>query len=131
MTANELADWLDKKAIVSFTEYFGEHLELAADMLRQQEAALLAEQKHNEMLMAEIEALKKELALQRLSDISQEIEDRESAIHATGYWKGIEYKRMRELTDEEIIEISKTCDLNHILGLIDFARAILKKASEK
>ena len=36
MTANELADWLDKKAIVSFTEYFGEHLELAADMLRQQ-----------------------------------------------------------------------------------------------
>jgi hypothetical protein len=38
---------------------------------------------------AEIEALKKELALQRLSDISQEIEDRESAIYATGYWNGI------------------------------------------
>ena len=38
---------------------------------------------------------------------------------------------VRELTDEEIIEISKTCDLNHILGLIDFARAILKLASEK
>ena len=40
-------------------------------------------------LEAEIEALKKELALQRLSDISQEIENRESAIYATGYWKGI------------------------------------------
>ena len=42
MTANELADWLDKKAIVSFTEYFGEHLELAADLLRQQQAEIEA-----------------------------------------------------------------------------------------
>ena len=40
MIANELADWLDKKAIVSFTEYFGEHLELAADMLRKQQAEI-------------------------------------------------------------------------------------------
>jgi hypothetical protein len=40
----------------------------------------------------EIEALKKELALQKLSDIGQEIENRESAIHATGYWKGIAKK---------------------------------------
>jgi len=37
MNANELADWLDKKAKVSLTEYFGEHLELAATMLRQQD----------------------------------------------------------------------------------------------
>ena len=36
-----------------------------------------------------------------------------------------------ELTDEEIVRISETCDLNHVLGLIDFARAILKKAQEK
>jgi len=82
MTANELADaleeWVSPRTV-----------EQAATMLRQQEAALLAEQEHNEMLMAEIEALKKELALQRLSDIGQEIENRESAIHATGYWKGI------------------------------------------
>jgi glutaredoxin 2 len=40
MTANELADWLDKKAIVSFTLDFGEHLELAADLLRQQQAEI-------------------------------------------------------------------------------------------
>jgi hypothetical protein len=64
-------------------------LDDCANIIRQQEAALLAEQKHNEMLMAEIEALKKELALQKLSDISQEIENRESAIYATGYWNGI------------------------------------------
>jgi len=37
----------------------------------------------------------------------------------------------KTLTDEEIVRISETCDLNHVLGLIDFARAILKKASEK
>jgi hypothetical protein len=36
MTANELADWLNKKAKVSLTKYSSELLELAADMLRQQ-----------------------------------------------------------------------------------------------
>lgn len=39
--------------------------------------------------------------------------------------------QIKELSDGEIVRISKTCDLNHVLGLIDFARAILKKASEK
>jgi hypothetical protein len=39
--------------------------------------------------------------------------------------------QIKELSDEEIVRISKTCDLNHVLGLIDFARAILKKASER
>ena len=37
----------------------------------------------------------------------------------------------KTLTDEEIVRISETCDLNHVLGLIDFARAILRKAQEK
>ena len=40
MTANEMADWLDKKAIVSFTKYIGEHLELTADVLRQQQSEI-------------------------------------------------------------------------------------------
>ena len=70
---------------------------------------------------AEIEALKKEK------------EDRESAIYATGYWNGIEYKKMRELTDEEIEEVARPyCDLqNWVVDKHEFARAILKKASEK
>jgi len=116
-------------------------LDDCANTIRQQEAALLAEQKHNEMLMAEIEALKKKLALQKLSDIGQEIEDRESAIYATGYWKGIEYKRMRELTDEEIYALAvengawKSKESGNVypddLELLNFARTILKKASEK
>lgn len=36
----------------------------------------------------------------------------------------------KQLTDEEIVKISKTCDLNHVLGIIDFARAIQRKITE-
>jgi hypothetical protein len=61
--------------------------------------------------------------------------DKESAIYATGYWNGIAYKRMRELTDEEIYaEMIKCIDEpedGHTFRYIDFARAILRKASEK
>jgi hypothetical protein len=61
--------------------------------------------------------------------------DRESAIYATGYWKGIEYKRQRELTDAEIIEVFKDVYNESIVPAtkksFDFARAILKKAREK
>jgi hypothetical protein len=110
MTANELAsqveDW-EYEIGAMFSKKI-------ATMLRQQ--------------AQEIEALKKELALQKLSDISQEIENRESAIYATGYWKGVEYKRMRVLTDEEIMELSYLTSDN---DPIDFARAVLKKASKK
>jgi len=45
-----------------------------------------------------LDEVKKELALQRLSDIGQEIEDRESAIYATGYWKGIEKAKEKNET---------------------------------
>jgi len=65
-------------------------------------------------------------------------EDRDSAIYATGYWKGIEYKKMRELTDEEI---NKLWAESHEDGIAMqkgfttqqhyFAHLILKKASEK
>lgn len=93
---------------------------------------LFAERKEVIRLEAEIEALKKELALQKLSDIGQMIEDKESAIYATGYWKGIEYKKMLELTDEEIDNlIMDVVEKPTNEDLYDFARAILKKASEK
>jgi hypothetical protein len=45
-----------------------------------------------------LDEVKKELALQRLSDIGQEIEDRESAIYATGYWKGNEKAKEKNET---------------------------------
>jgi len=89
MTGNELADKLMESNSVSWgsctheqhdnDKYFKEQ---AATMLRQQ--------------AEEIEQLREELALQKLSDIGQEIEDRDSAIYATGYWNGIEYKKQHD-----------------------------------
>ena len=148
MTANELADKCNRlqgEIILGF-------LADCATMLRQQ--------------AQEIEALKKELALQKLSDISQEIENEPVAWILNGIihefdpsdWAKEQYpdqdviplythvqksemSTLRELTDEEI---EKTW---HELYPLDsnsywednrrgfcqrrFARAILKKASEK
>jgi hypothetical protein len=60
-------------------------------------------------------------------------EDRDSAIYATGYWKGIEYKKPRELTDEEIAmiwdDVRKDANLKPSMKDVqDFARTILAKA---
>ena len=53
--------------------------------------------KIQQMMQEEIDELRKELALQKLSDISQAIEeDRECAIYATGYWNGIDYKKQHD-----------------------------------
>jgi len=91
MNATELAFLLDKSRKESYTS---ENLVgKAATMLRQQQA--------------EIEALEKEAALQRLSDFTQEAE--------------------KTLTDEEIIELFENPD---DFNCIDFARAILRKAQE-
>ena len=124
-----------------------------------------------QVMQEEIDELRKELALQRLSDIGQDIEqepvawayideldnicehgdwqinvtktkeysnqiglfaypneDRESAIYATGYWNGIAKGKPCELTDEKIWKLWQT-HLNDDITV--FARAILKKASEK
>ena len=84
MTANELADGIlaiEERIFLTKKEH--QLFQNSATMLRQQQA--------------EIEALKKELALQRLSDIGQAIEeDRESAIYATGYWNGIAQRKASE-----------------------------------
>lgn len=36
----------------------------------------------------------------------------------------LETKPPKPLTDQQIVELSKLCDMNHIAGLIDFGRAI-------
>jgi len=74
----------------------------------------------------------------QLTQKHEEIEDRESAIYATGYWNGIAYKKMRELTDEEICKLWAESHEDSIAmqqGFTTqqhyFAHLILKKASEK
>jgi len=64
------------------------------------------------------------------------LEDRESAIYATGYWNGIAAKKLRELSDEEIDNIFGISALNTTVTLTTeqcywIVDAILKKASEK
>ena len=93
MTANELAQLIEDAYPRGFVKD-------AANILRQQEAALLAEQKHNEMLMAEIEQLKnRELTEDEIREVA------DSVCHT---WK-----------KNGVGELYMT----------DFARAILKKAS--
>jgi len=98
MNVNDLADRLEQF-------YTGTHIDKAAETLRQQ--------------AQEIENLRKELALQKLSDIGQEIE--------------------HQLTDEEMLEVYKKClnlknnfkNNEKRTSYFNFARAILRKASNK
>jgi len=131
MTANELIDKLESVSI----RLLGKETEQAgrAIILYRESAIMLLQQAQK------IEALKKELALQRLSDFSQEIEDRESAIYATGYWKGIEYKKMRELSDATIRELSvafmlvlrRTPEDELFENVYEYSKLLLKKASSE
>jgi hypothetical protein len=134
MNANELADELDKSRQEPFTsEYL---VGQAATMLRQQQA--------------EIEALKKKAALQRLYDFTQEadnkpyiwMDDLGTTIGNKAYKELDDYLKdglfplythpAKTLTDEEILKMA--ADMFHYSEyklVIDFARAILRKAQEK
>ena len=154
MTANELADYLDKCVSGNDNDVYKQ----AVNMLRRQQD--------------EIEALKKEAALQRLSDFTQESEsfDR-TASHMAGeyvsynepyiwmddlgtWFTNEDYQNldnkdkkgifplythpMRELTDEQIesawfkvFKPESGIGKNITNGVYEFARAILRKAQEK
>jgi len=113
MNANELADKLEQG------HWEGGTREQAATMLRQQQA--------------EIEALKKEAALQRLSDFTQEAEKTLTEDTECQYCKQgcIRCDARKLLTDEEIIEIWSSMETDTGDQNIAFAREILKKAQEK
>jgi len=96
MNAKQVADELENIYWIQ-GDGKGKPFQQYADFVRQQQA--------------EIEALKKEAALQRLSDFTQE---------AT-----------KTLTDEEIIEIWCVMETDTGEQNIAFARAILRKAQEK
>jgi hypothetical protein len=102
MTANDLADRLEQF-------YTGTHIDKAAETLRQQ--------------AQEIESLKN--ANRFIQNFAEEQHQRAVALE------------MRELTDEEIMEIYDRVELYNIdegqmyLKPIEFAKELLKKASEK
>ena len=51
---------------------------------------------------------------------------------AFGFDKGYQAAKAKTLTDEEILELSEQwLDMSWRTGVIDFARAILRKANEK
>jgi FtsZ-binding cell division protein ZapB len=156
MTANELADKLDE--IYTGTDY--EDIKLAATMLRQQEAELNEAGHMICMLRWEIEELKerleetrqlyiKQLALQKLSDISQEIEnepvawmllgleDRKPKLinlqvieHLEGTWIPLYTHPMCKLTDEEIGQFKGQWYRGDFNSFYDLVQAILKKYKE-
>jgi hypothetical protein len=131
MTANELADWIENGA--PFGDY--ETAKQASAMLRQQQA--------------EIEALKKDLALKTrdrdvFANFTLAYEKRIEELEKGSGWleetdeqvianaeKRFPFLKRRELTYEEISDIRnkhlapKDCDI------YTFAKAILQKASEK
>ena len=147
MNANELADLMDSRSVE------GSQAREVSAMLRQQQV--------------EIEALKKEAALQRLSDFTQEAESFDRTVsHMAGeyvsynepyiwmddlgtWFTNEDYQNldnkdkkgifplythpMRELTNEEITQIvsEKLETWNTKEAMIDFARAILRKAQDK
>jgi PhoPQ-activated pathogenicity-related protein len=78
-----------------------------------------------ETLQAEIEALKKETALQRLSDFTQEAELLDTRSYLLG-----RYDSAKTLTNEEISDIRDEFFAPDGCNIYTFARALLKKASE-
>jgi hypothetical protein len=127
MNAYKLADKLiDDYASKYFYNDSNTCIVEAAGMLRQQAYKITELEKENAFLRDW-----RDTWLPYVNQIKQS-EERESDKYATGYWNGIAYKRQRELTDEEIVQewVKLYPDVFHT-HLIDFARAILRKASEK
>ena len=61
------------------------------------------------------------------------LEDRESAIYATGYYKGFEYKRLKDLSEdkESFVLHTFTCDCGNYWNLDKYPPRLIEKAKEK
>jgi hypothetical protein len=121
MTANELADINEWSCCA--------HSKDVSTVLRQQAQEI---DELRERLEETRQLYIKELALQRLSDISQEFE----SFDRTASHMANEYVSYRELTDEEIEStywslVGKQHQGKIASYLYNFARDILQKASEK
>jgi len=140
MNANELADKLEQG------HWEGGTREQAATMLRQQAEQINNLQQWEKRQLDVLEALKKEAALQRLSDFTQEA-DNEPVAFVTGVRQfdpvmvntilkvgtPLYTHPAKTLTDEEInqvaIDMGMFGDLSH--DEIELCRNVLRKAQEK
>ena len=68
-----------------------------------------------------------------LTQKHEEIEDRESAIYATGYYKGIEYKRLKDLSEdkESFVLHTFTCDCGNYWNLDKYPPRLIEKAKNE
>ncbi len=120
MNAYELADVLESMADFDECEY-----QQSANMLRQQAQAIatlsdrIAELKH----MNKNWQLSETMAYNRIAELEKDLEGCEYFLNKT--------QRIKELSDSEISEISHRYHYTYNPDYVGFARAILKKASEK
>jgi hypothetical protein len=113
VTASDLADMMQEYGESGFQYPLCMELKYVAVMLRQQQA--------------EIEALK--LRVERMIENQSH---HEGIAHAGGFEAGYQAAKAKTLTDEEILKMA--ADKFHYSEyklVIDFARAILRKAQEK
>ena len=108
MNANELAEQLDEYAGNSGYSHndYADSMSQAATMLRQQQAEIAQEKLYSSMKHDEVLALKAEIEAYRNAKI-------------------------KDLGGVEIIGMSGKYDFNYEVDIIEFARAILRKAQEK
>ena len=118
MNAKQIADELENIYWIQ-GDGKGKPFQQYADFVRQQQV--------------EIEALKKEAALQRLSDFTQEAEKTLTEDTECQYCKQgcIRCDARKLLTDDEILDVEKRLRNNGDFCELHFARAILRKAQEK
>ena len=121
MNVNDLADRLEQF-------YQGTHIDKAAETLRQQAQEIKncnmdidALKTFNNDLEQEIEALKKEIALQKLSDISQEIETLDTRSYLIGRYDGLEKDELKQLVKsffEDYLDYQEESDSGRVFNPI-------------
>lgn len=121
MNANELADDLDH--VYELSNIF--ECKAGADTIRQQQAEI-------ELLKANMNSATKELLQQQDKIAELKHMNRNWQISENILLLELEKLQHRELTDEEITQVFDECYPNNadgdVVTLVDFARAILRKA---
>jgi len=128
-TNNEPVAWMSKKGILSYVDSVFNYIPLYTHQYERPHNTVLVPCDKLAEMQAEINALKKEAALQRLSDFTQEAECKHGVDDGAckECYQEVTHP-VKELTDEEILEVIKERETP---SYMNFARAILRKTQEK